>query len=60
MQIDVGEYQAFKEILKFNARYTQNSPGEPNLLAASCTAEDSTIDIMDMNDSDSDVEDEEH
>lgn len=34
LKLDVGEFLRFKEIMKFNSRFTQNNPGEPNLLAA--------------------------
>lgn len=32
LTVDVGTFNAFKKIMKFNARYTQNAPGEINLL----------------------------
>ncbi|KAJ6490006.1 carbonic anhydrase [Mycena sanguinolenta] len=32
MPLDVTTYNAMKKVLKYNARYTQNTPGGPNLL----------------------------
>lgn len=32
IQVDAKAFNAFKEVLKFNARYTQNNLGETNLL----------------------------
>lgn len=32
LQLDFDAFNAFKEVLKFNARVTQNAPGEVNLL----------------------------
>lgn len=57
LKVSVGEYLAFKEILKFNSRYTQNAPGSPNLLESACDA-DILSDIESDSDSDSDSEDE--
>lgn len=54
LKVSVGEYLAFKEILKFNSRYTQNAPGSPNLLESACDADISDSEF----DSDSDNEDE--
>ncbi|KAJ7718282.1 alpha carbonic anhydrase [Mycena metata] len=33
LPLDVAAYNALKRILKFNSRYTQNTPGKENLLA---------------------------
>ncbi|KAG5637199.1 hypothetical protein H0H81_005412 [Sphagnurus paluster] len=32
LPIDVGSYLAFKRVIKFNSRYTQNTPGQKNLI----------------------------
>ncbi|RPA88033.1 carbonic anhydrase [Ascobolus immersus RN42] len=32
LPINVATYNAMKSVMKFNARYTQNTPGEPNLI----------------------------
>ncbi|KAF5380064.1 hypothetical protein D9615_006113 [Tricholomella constricta] len=32
LPLDVGSYLAFKRVLKFNSRYTQNTPGLENLI----------------------------
>jgi len=32
LSVDARAFNAFKDVLKFNARYTQNNPGEVNLL----------------------------
>ena len=32
LHVDIKAFNAFKEVLKFNARYTQNGPGGVNLL----------------------------
>ncbi|KAG6899077.1 hypothetical protein C0993_001107 [Termitomyces sp. T159_Od127] len=32
LPVDVATYKAFKTIIKFNARYAQNTPGEENLI----------------------------
>jgi carbonic anhydrase len=32
MRLDVPTYRSLKNVLKFNSRYTQNTPGKPNLL----------------------------
>ncbi|KAG6899192.1 hypothetical protein C0993_012491 [Termitomyces sp. T159_Od127] len=32
LPVDVATYKAFKSIIKFNARYAQNTPGEENLI----------------------------
>jgi len=32
LTVDVDTFNAFKKNMKFNARYTQNTPGEINLL----------------------------
>jgi len=32
MRLDVSTYLALKKVMKFNSRYTQNTPGESNLL----------------------------
>jgi len=37
IQIDLKNYETLKDFLKFNARYTQNNPGEENLLLIAAT-----------------------
>ncbi|KAG6887966.1 hypothetical protein C0995_011359 [Termitomyces sp. Mi166 len=32
LRVDVATYRAFKNIIKFNARYIQNTPGDKNLI----------------------------
>ncbi|KAG5335575.1 Carbonic anhydrase [Termitomyces sp. T112] len=32
MDVNLKTYKAFKEVIKFNARYVQNTPGEKNLI----------------------------
>lgn len=32
LPVNVATYKAFKSIIKFNARYAQNAPGEENLI----------------------------
>jgi len=34
--VSVETYNLLKKILKFNSRYTQNTPGKPNLVADAC------------------------
>ncbi|KAJ7455860.1 alpha carbonic anhydrase [Mycena latifolia] len=39
LPLDVATYNRLKTVLKFNARYSQNAPGEPNLLVVACEGE---------------------
>ncbi|KAG6852972.1 hypothetical protein C0991_007783 [Blastosporella zonata] len=32
LDVDVATFKAFKKVIKFNARYTQNTPGQQNLI----------------------------
>jgi carbonic anhydrase len=32
LPLDVSAFMAAKKVLRFNARYTQNAPGQPNLV----------------------------
>lgn len=38
LPLNVATYNAIKSVVKFNSRYTQNDPGEPNLLELACAA----------------------
>lgn len=35
--IDVATFRSIKSVVKFNSRYTQNAPGETNLLDNACS-----------------------
>lgn len=37
VDLDIDDYNAIKDVVKFNARYTQNAPGQDNLLEAACS-----------------------
>jgi len=43
LPINVATYNAIKKTIKFNARYTQNPPGDNNILALGC---DSTLQVL--------------
>lgn len=38
LPLDVNSYNKLKSVVRFNARYTQNAPGQTNLLALACAA----------------------
>lgn len=39
IHVDVSTFRRAKSVIKFNSRYTQNAPGQINLLSSACSSD---------------------